>query len=805
MGKTLVVVESPGKISAVQSYVGNNYIVMASVGHIMDLPKTSLSVDVNNNFAPNYQQNDDKKKVIALLKSNMKLSSDILLATDKDREGEMIAWSIAYVLKLKNPKRLSFKSITKDELLKAIKAPDEINQNLVNAQKARRIMDRLLGYYWCPLLWQQIQPKISTGRVQSVVTRLMVDKEIEITNFLKNNSVPYFRFNGKFIAESNNITYKLTLHEIVKMDRFSCTLEPAKVYGLDMAQELMKDCMNSVYKITNILKTESSRNPGDPFTTSSLQQEASRKFGFKVKSTMMIAQNLYEAGLITYMRTDSVNLSKFALDEIEKYVKKEYGTQYYKRREYKSKSKNTQEAHEAVRPTTMKTSYINNMHNNNNKISNNEVKLYSLIWKRTISSQMQPALYDVTTIQMNISKNNLYLFQSVFNRLKFPGFLSVYNIKSSEVDEDDVDDISGNEAIPVIGTIMHPWEVNGTQEYSRPPVRYNEASLISKLDPKNLNIGRPATYADTINKIQKNNYIELKDLDGVKKESILLHWDGNSDKIKETKELVTLYSEKNKLVPTVLGTLVTNYLIDRFPVVMDYKFTAHMESKLDDIANGTVVWYDVLKNFYKEFYPIVQKIKLEKPLIKNQYEKILGTCPETHENVIATIGSYGPLVKLSDTEYKKGPICKPLTLETITLDQALKILEYPKIIGKLGRASVFLKRGIYGFYVDISGKRMSVPSSTITIDEVKNLLQNPSLNQTKILKQFNEGTKVYRIMQGESNKYIIILDTKNKKSKSTVSIKDDVNIDTLKLDNIKSIVSEYYDKKKKYKKPIKKE
>ena len=547
MGKTLVVVESPGKIKCVQSYLGNNYIVMASVGHIMDLPGGSLSVDVNNNFTPTYEPYENKRQVISSLKSNMKLSDDILIATDDDREGEMIGWSIAHVLKLKNPKRLLFKSITKDELLKAIKSPNTINQNIVNAQKTRRIMDRLLGYYWCPLLWQQIQPKISTGRVQSVVTRLMVDRETEIEIFIKNKLVPYYRFVGKFVTESSDTPYKMTLYEITNMDYNKCILEQAKIYELDSAENLMDDCIQSTYNVQNILYTVSSKSPGEPFTTSSLQQEASRKFGFSVKSTMMIAQTLYEAGLITYMRTDSSVLSKFALDEIELYVKKEYGDQYYSRNDgnKKKSKKNTQDAHEAVRPTNVSTSYINNMYNNNHKISNNEVKLYSLIWKRTIASQMKSATYNVTTMHVKMSHNKLYLYQCVFNKLKFPGFLMVYNIVSEEEDDDQEDnDLNNANETSQIGDRLIPVEIDGNEDYPRPPVRYNEASLISKLDPKNLNIGRPATYASIISKIQENNYIEKRDLCGIEKESTVLQWDGKSVMFDKKKGKIMLCNEK---------------------------------------------------------------------------------------------------------------------------------------------------------------------------------------------------------------------------------------------------------------------
>jgi DNA topoisomerase I len=788
MKKILVIVESPGKIKSVQSYLGDKYNVMASVGHIIDLPANHMSVDIDNNFKPTYKPINGKNKVINLLHTNLANSSDILIATDKDREGEMIAWSIAHVLKLKDPKRLSFNSITKKELLDAIKSPKRIDQNLVNAQKARRILDRILGYLLSPILWKNIQPKISAGRVQSVVTRLIVDKEEDIDNYIKNDLYSYFKFTGNFLLKKE--TYKSSLFEITKMDSKKTYVEPAKLLSIDYANEFAKKCSDSVFKVHDILCTKSKRNPGKPFTTSTLQQEASRKFGFPVKKTMMSAQILYEAGLITYMRTDSVHLSDDALNNIEKYIKKKFGGEYYQKRLYKGKKGNTQEAHEAVRPTKIPVEYINSGYNNNNKIGYNEVKLYSLIWKRTVASQMKTAEFDITTLQISISKAKPFLFQTIFQNLKFLGYMKVYNIQENQ-DQDDCADKQIK--LPKIGSQLSLKDFIGIQEYSRPPTRYNEASLVAKLDPDNLNIGRPATYASIISKIQDNNYVVIKDLDGIEKKISVIEWNNKTKKIKTSKKSIFVNKDKNKLVPTMLGKIVTKYLKERFENIMDYKFTAQMEDNLDKVANGKEKWTVVLKHFYDKFYPKIAKIKLEKPLINNKYEKILGKYPDLDENIIATVGKFGPYIKLETTKYKVAPIKKPLTLDNITLAKAIKLLEYPKIIGKINKAVVYIKTGSIGYYAEVSGKRISVKNPKVTVDEVEKLLKTPSKN---VLKQFVDGSKLYRIMNGKFGRFVNVSDIKNKRYKVNASVSEKENLDKLTLPQLKTIINDYFEKKK---------
>ena len=777
MSKTLVVVESPGKVNNVQSYLGDKYIVMASVGHIIDLQKSCLSVNVNDNFKPLYVHNSDKQKVIGQLKTNMKKSNSILLATDKDREGEMIGWSILYVLGIdtKNAKRLSFNSITKDEIQNSIKSPNLLDFNLINAQKARRILDRILGYYLTPLLWKQVQPKISTGRVQAVVTRLIVDKENDINDFIKSKLVSQYHINGQF--KYKNETYKATLYEITKCAISKFTLSQVKVNNKKLAEEIMSYCSTTKYKVSNILYSESKKSSGKPFTTSSLQQEASRKFGFTVKRTMSVAQTLYEAGLITYMRTDSVMLSTQALKEIQKYVLKNYGDKYHKYVQYKCKTKNAQEAHEAIRPTIISRKDIIVNNNGNKKIGYDEVKLYSLIWKRTIASQMTEAIYDVTTIHISLVNNLMYIFQSVFNTIKFAGFMAVYDIQTDETDTVNMTNV------PKLNSEMHTNFIEALEDYNKPPVRYNEASLVAKLEPDNLNIGRPATYASIISKIQDNKYVEKSNLDGLRKDTVNIIWDGK--KLYEKKSSIVISNEKDKLIPTMLGQIVTKYLIERFPVIMSYKFTAHMEDKLDEVANGNMIWHKVLKDFYDEFYPKVNIIKTETPLIKNVYEKILGKYPNTNEDVIVTMGYNGPLVKLSETKYKIGPIKKPLTLETITLDAAVKILEYPKMIGKMGNAHVLLKKGEHGYYIFSAGKTVSVPDEKITLSDVKKLMEK---KDTNVLKQFTEGTKTYKVLNGQYGNYINITDSKSKKYRMNVPLKN-IEIDVLTIEKIKELVT----------------
>ena len=545
-----------------------------------------------------------------------------------------------------------------------------------------------------------------------------------------------------------------------------------------------------MFKVANIFDRQKQSQPSAPFTTSTLQQEASRKLGFGIKRTMMVAQKLYEAGHITYMRTDSVILSKEALQNIKKFIISTYGKKYYRQKIYTAKAKHIQEAHEAIRPT-----HVENMLVSGNKINSDEKKLYSFIWKRTLASQMSPAIFKVTSIQISISKEPKYYFTTSIENLLFAGFLAVYNVKNLEEDNEE-DTVNKDIIIPDVGAKLIPKDITGTQTYNQPPRRYTEASLVNKLDPKNLNIGRPATYASIIAKIQDRGYVKKEDIPGEEKESLILSWKGKG--IEEAIQKVVVGKDNNKFVPTTMGILVTDYLINGFPKIMDYEFTAKMEEELDDIANGKLVWTDVLKKFYKDFHPQVEKLSKQAPIIKEKYTKNLGKDPETGLDVIATIAKYGPIVKmcLTKTKCKIGPIKKPLTLDTITLKDALKILEYPKEIGKYKRQKIILKTGKYGLYLTWGKKNYPVQKSNITLTEAINEIEKKEEERKKkILAEFKSDKKLYQVLEGPYGKYIKITLLKKKSKPVNVGLKD-TTIEELTLEKVEEMEKKYYEQRK---------
>jgi len=646
MGKILVIVESPGKIKKLQTILGDKYQVVASVGHIIDLHPKKMSIDIKNNFKPEYfiigssdivgdkyDKRFDKTNVVVDLRKFAKKADDILLAADEDREGEMIAWSVAHILELdiKKAKRITFNSITKTELEKAIKNPRTIDMDLVDAQKSRRILDRIIGFEISPILWKSIGASLSAGRVQSVVTRLLIEKENEIKEFLQKENTDYFKFTGIFGINKkklNAILFDSKGKNRVKLENES------------QARNLMKLFSKSDYTIKDIIEKDSIKNPSPPFTTSTLVQEASRKLGFTVKRTNSAAQKLYEAGYITYMRTDSVNLSKEAMENIKKYVLAKYGEDYYRGINYEAKTKNTQEAHEACRPTDVSIEFIKE--SAKDKIGNDEIKLYLLIWKRTVASQMKPAKIKLTDIHISSNKVKDYVFLSQISNIAFAGFLKVYNIKNIEKDEknDDSDDELDEESIveiklPKIGSEVSVDNIIGEQEYMKPPTRYNEASLVNKLDPKNLNIGRPSTYGTIFSTIQDRGYVITGDIEGLEKDSLIICWDGA--KIKETMKKVLIGKETNRLIPTSLGILVTDFLIKNFAQIVDYNFTALMEELLDKIAEGKKVWYKILEEFYNNFHPVVEKLLKSKDTVKSDMTRVLGNHPKLGHEIVATI------------------------------------------------------------------------------------------------------------------------------------------------------------------------
>ena len=819
----LVIVESPGKIKKIQSILGDNYIVTASVGHIIDLPSKEMSIDIQNNFKPTYEPMHDKIKVIKELKALAKTADEILLATDEDREGEMIAWTLQYVLNIENAKRITFNSITKDELIKAVQNPRQIDYNLVDAQKTRRMLDRIVGYEISPLLWKTIGQSLSAGRVQSVVVRLILEKERDIQKFLESDIKSEYKFKSKFIHASNK--YDAQLYQVNKpknilenMDEIIINDEEivneqeivdnklikgykAVILTEKIARDLMDKFIKSEYKISAKGDTVQIRNPTPPFTTSTLQQEASRKFGFTIQRTMMAAQHLYETGHITYMRTDSVNLSAEAIKNIGDYIKDTYGNEYHKQTYYKSKSNNTQEAHEAIRPTHIEITGINQT----GKIGSDESKLYNLIWKRSIASQMSPAKLNVATTQINISKTKEYYFQSDITSIIFDGFLKVYNLQNLE--DLNGDDNSLQKNIININDKLKLNKLDMIQDYQKPPTRYNEASLVNKLDPKNLNIGRPSTYASIITKIQERKYVEKKDNDGITKNVLHLEWDSEDKEINEKTETINLGKDVGKLCPTSIGSVVTDFLIQYFPQIMDYKFTSNLEEKLDQVAEGKMDFTNLMKEFYhNDFHPIVENLSKEKIKFVDKDMREIGI-NEDGDRIIATVRRFGPVVYIEKNgkEHNIAPIKSPLTIKNITLEDAQKILSYPKLIGKIGRTQVKLYKGAYGFYAKYGDTKVNLSKiqneEDITIEKIIELEKE---KKSYYLWEHKEGKIHYTVMDGQYGKYISMKDTTKKTNKPlNTKLPQDIEIKDLTLIKVKEIIEE--GKKNRFKKKIKKE
>nr|QBK89173.1 MAG: DNA topoisomerase I [Mimivirus LCMiAC02] len=786
----LVIVESPGKVKKIQKILGNKYKVTASVGHILDFSKGKLSesVDIENNFEPIYKPIPRQRKVIQQLRKLSKNAKQVLLAGDQDREGQFINWSIAKLLKLKEAQQIVYNAITKSALLAAVKNPVDIDYKMVDAQKTRRILDRIVGWELSPLLWKHIMAKLSAGRVQSVVVRLIIDKEKEIRDFMSNNLNSYFKFTGAFISKKKPFVANLYQLKSIKNGIYKGGL--ARIESEVKARKFLKKCIKSKFKVENVYDKKTYRSPSAPFTTSTIQQSAHRTFGYSVKRTMMAAQKLYEAGHITYMRTDSVNLSKEALADIKDYVIKTFGRKYYKQQIYTSKGKHIQEAHEAIRPTHINITTAGK--------TEDEIRLYSLIWKRSVASQMERAIFKITSIQISISKESNYYFMTSIENLMFSGFLKVYNIIDQETDSNEKN-INKDIIIPESGTTLIVDDITGIQSYTKPPYRYTESSLVNKMDPKNLNIGRPSTYASIIDKIQDRGYVKKDDIAGVERDSLKLYWDGESKKIKEELNKITVGNENNKFISTDIGRIVTDFLIKGFPTIMDYKFTAEMEEKLDDIANGKLVWNDVLDKFYKKFHPNVIKIKKQPKMISEKYTKTLGTDPKTGAKIIATIGKYGPIVKmcLTKTKCNIGPIKEPYTLDTITLEEALKILEYPKELGKYKKKKVVLKTGKYGFYVTYDNRNYPIKKTNNIV--IKDAIEVIKEKVKKSIKEFKSDKKLYQILDGPYGIYIRVSPIKGKGKAINVKLPKDTKIDDLTIKKLEEIVDNYYKYKKKSK------
>ncbi|MDF1674569.1 MAG: type I DNA topoisomerase [Vicingaceae bacterium] len=680
MTKNLVIVESPAKAKTIEKFLGKDFTVKSSFGHIRDLPGKNISIDIENNFEPNYVVPSDKKKIVAELKKLAKEADVVWLASDEDREGEAISWHLLEALGLdeKKTKRIVFHEITKSAITKAIENPRKINTHLVDAQQARRVLDRLVGYELSPVLWKKVRPSLSAGRVQSVAVRLIVEREREIDKFTYESA---FRVIALF-ETNDKATIKAELPH-----RFKTQKE---------AEKFLETCNNAVFTVEDLETKPSKRSPAAPFTTSTLQQEASRKLGFSVAQTMSVAQKLYESGNITYMRTDSVNLSNEAIGAAKKEITASYGEEFSQVRKFSTKSKGAQEAHEAIRPTYM----------NKHSVSGDaaQARLYDLIWKRTIASQMSDAKLEKTTITIGINTSK-EKFVAKGEVLLFEGFLKVY-LESSDDDhqEDEKEGI-----LPQVkkGEELSLNELTATEKYNNHPPRYTEASLVKKLEE--LGIGRPSTYAPTISTIQKRGYIVREDRDGSQRSYVLLTL--KSGKISEKQLKENFGFEKKKMFPTDIGIVVTDFLVENFGKVLDYNFTARVEEQFDEIAEGLKEWSKMIAEFYKPFHNQITDT-LENAE-RASGERLLGTDPKTKKPVIARIGRFGPMIQIGSTEDEEKPQFASLlpeqNISSITLEQALTLFQFPKTLGNYEGKEVVVSQGKFGPYIKFDEKFISLP------------------------------------------------------------------------------------------------
>ena len=739
MQENLVIVESPAKAKTIEKFLGKDYKVMSSYGHIRDLKKKELSIDLDT-LNPDYEIPDEKKKVVSELKKNAKAAKKIWLASDEDREGEAISWHLCEVLGLDEEKtsRIVFHEITKPAILKAIETPRHLNMNLVNAQQARRVLDRLVGFRLSPVLWRKVKPALSAGRVQSVAVRLIVEREREIQNF---RAEPYYRLNAVFAVTGEDGAKNEIKAELNK--RFKTH---------DEAIAFLELCKTSKFTVSSITKKPLKRTPAPPFTTSTLQQEAARKLGFTVSQTMMVAQRLYEAGRITYMRTDSVNLSALAINTSKAEIERLYGVEYGKVRKYQTHSKGAQEAHEAIRPTYMENVSIDG--------TSQEKRLYDLIWKRTIASQMADAQIEKTTVNIALNteegKSQTDL-QFVANGevIAFEGFLKVYY--ESTDDEDGSEELS--HALPVIheGEELERREIVSTERYSQGPNRYTEASLVRKLEE--LGIGRPSTYAPTISTIQQREYVQKGDRKGEERKYAVDSLLGLKITSKNKKEMAG--ADKGKLIPTDVGIVVNDFLMENFPDIMDYNFTAKVEQEFDKIAAGQVEWNKEMKLFYQNFEPEVEKVMNARSEHKAG-ERELGMDPKSGKPVFVKIGRYGPVVQIGSADDEDKPRFSQLpagkSMETITLGEALELFKLPRTLGQFENSDVVVGAGRFGPYVLHDKKYTSIPKGedplTITLDAAINLIQTKRLQEAqRHLKTFAEDAKM-EVMNGRYGPYI---------------------------------------------------
>ena len=751
MQKNLVIVESPAKAKTIEKFLGDDYKVLSSYGHIRDLKKKEFSIDVANGFSPTYEIPEDKKKLVKELKTEAKKADMVWLASDEDREGEAISWHLFEVLGLDpvKTKRIVFHEITKSAILKAIENPRDIDVNLVNAQQARRVLDRIVGFELSPVLWRKVKPALSAGRVQSVAVRLIVEREREVNAFV---SESWYKVTAVFEVPGENGEKTEVRAELA--NRFK---------NKEEAHAFLESCKDVSFQISDIVTRPSKKSPAPPFTTSTLQQEAARKLGFSVSQTMVVAQRLYENGQITYMRTDSVNLSDLALATSRQTIEALMGEKYVKTRQFATKTKGAQEAHEAIRPTYM----------TNEKISGSaqEQKLYELIWKRTIASQMADAELEKTTATITIS-NHSETFVATGEVVTFDGFLRVY--KESYDDDNEQEDESRLLPPLSVGQVLTKSEMAATQRFSLCPPRYTEASLVRKMEE--LGIGRPSTYAPTISTIQQRGYVERGNKEGVKRSYDILKLKGN--KITETTKSEMTGNEKAKLLPTDVGIVVNDFLMEYFPGIMDYNFTASVEKVFDEVAEGDKEWTGMMDVFYQGFHPLVEQTLNTKTEHKVG-ERVLGMDPVSGKPVSVKIGRYGPIIQIGSAEDEEKPrfaqLAKGLTIETITLEEALESFKLPRTLGDFEEKTVVVGVGRFGPYVRHNNAFVSIPKGTdpmsVTLEDAIALIQTKrEAAENKVIKIFEEEPGL-QILNGRYGPYISY-EKKNYKIPENVEPKD---------------------------------
>ncbi len=729
--KNLVIVESPAKAKTIEKFLGKDYKVMSSYGHIRDLKKGDGAIQKDKNFNPVYEVSDDKKELVKQLKKAAKEAEMVWLASDEDREGEAIAWHLYEVLKLKpeNTKRIVFHEITKDAILNAIANPRDIDLNLVDAQQARRVLDRIVGFELSPVLWRKIKPALSAGRVQSVAVRLIVEREKEINNF---KSEPFFRVNAIMTTTDGN-SFRADLSH--------------RLHTLEEARAFLEACAKAEFEVGKIEVRPVKKSPAPPFTTSTLQQDAARKLGFSVAQTMMVAQRLYEAGHITYMRTDSLNLSSLAINAISKEIKSTLGDRYLNVRHYHTKSKGAQEAHEAIRPTYIEQHDIDG--------TAQERKLYALIWKRTIASQMSDAETEKTNVEIKSAGLGSH-FNASGEVIKFDGFLKVY----MEGIEDSSDANTPSEGLlPAMNTgeTIKVDSITATERYTQHPPRFTEATLVKKMEE--LGIGRPSTYAPTISTVQQREYVIKGDRPGEKHVFAMLTL--HDGKIEESEKTETVGADKGKLIPTDTGIVVNEFLTEQFPNILDYNFTANVEERFDEIAEGNTQWQNEIGEFYDVFHPEVEKANTTHTEHKVG-ERVLGTDPASGKNVSVKIGRFGPVVQIGDSSDSEKPkfasLQKNQSVFTITLDEALKLFELPRNLGEFEDKEITVAVGRFGPYVKHDGKFVSIPKTIspmeITLEQAEQLIiDKREADSKKEVKTFEDDPEM-KILNGRYGVYI---------------------------------------------------